>query len=97
MDDPLVDARARIDALDRQVLTLLAERASITRALRAWKATRDLPLRDDAREVEMIAARRREAERLGLSPWLAEAITRAVLATTRGLREEDQAVLARGP
>lgn len=97
MDDPLVEARARIDALDLQVLALLAERASLTEALRAWKAARALPLRDDAREAAMIAARRREAERLGLSPWLAEVITRAVLATTRGLGEEDRAALARGP
>ncbi|MFO0605872.1 MAG: chorismate mutase [Polyangiales bacterium] len=97
MDDPLADARARLDAIDRQVLALLAERAEVTRALSAWKAARELPLRDAAREAAMLAARRAEAAALGLSPWLAEAVTRAVLATTRGLDDDDRAAFARGP
>ena len=87
MDDPLADARSRIDAIDREVLRLLAERAAVTRSLAAWKAAQGLGPRDPTRE----------AEALGLSPWLAEAVTRAVLATTRGLDDDDRAAFARGP
>jgi len=97
MDDPLAEARSRIDAIDREVLRLLAERATVTRALAAWKAAHGLDARDPAREAAMLDARRREAEALGLSAWLAEAVTRAVLATTRGLDDHDRAAFARGP
>jgi len=74
MDDRLLRARRCIDAIDRAVLTLLAERAAVTRALVAWKAARGLPLRDPPREASMIAARRAMAVALGVSPWLAEAV-----------------------
>lgn len=87
----LDEARARIDEIDRALLALLAERARITRDLAAWKASTGLPLRDPARESAMLADRRAQAVALGLDPWLAEAVTRAVLASNRGLTDDDVA------
>jgi chorismate mutase-like protein len=87
----LDEARARIDEIDRALLTLLAERARITRDLAAWKASTGRPLRDPARESAMLADRRAQAAALGLDPWLAEAVTRAVLASNRGLTDDDVA------
>ena len=89
MASPLDEARARLDAIDRDLLTLLAERARITRELTEWKRSAELPLRDPEREAQMVAARRAQAQALGLDPWLAEAVTRAVLASNRGLCDED--------
>lgn len=91
MASPLDEARARLDAIDRDLLTLLAERARITRELTEWKRSAELPLRDPEREAQMVAARRAQAQALGLDPWLAEAVTRAVLASNRGLCDEDVA------
>jgi chorismate mutase-like protein len=97
MDPTLAEARSQIDAIDREVLQLLARRAAVTRSLAAWKEAHGIAPRDPAREAAMLAERCRQAEAMGLSPWLAEAVTRAVLATTRGLHDDDRAAFARGP
>ncbi len=94
MNATLDEARSRIDEIDRSVLALLAERARITRDLAAWKVAASLPLRDPAREAAMIADRRTLAASLGLDPWLAEAVTRAVLASNRGIVDDDVAAFA---
>ncbi len=91
MTSPLDDARARLDALDRAMLDLLAERTRITDALREWKLAHALPLRDRDRERAMLDARRVLATELGVSPWLAEAVTRAVLASVRGYTDDERA------
>ncbi len=89
----LDDARARIDAIDREVLSLLAERDRIARELAAWKRDHALPLRDPAREEAMLRERRAWADALGLPPWVAEAVTRVVLAANRGMTDEDREAL----
>ncbi len=94
MASPLDEARKRLDAIDRDVLTLLSERARITRDLAEWKRSAAVPLRDPEREAQMIADRRAQAVALGLDPWLAEAVTRAVLASNRGLSDEDVAAFS---
>jgi chorismate mutase-like protein len=90
----LTEARARIDAIDREVLSLLAARARITSTLLALKREEGRAAYDPAREAEMIASRRAHAEGLGLSPALAEAVIRVVLASNRGVHDDDLAALA---
>ncbi|MFO0647872.1 MAG: chorismate mutase [Polyangiales bacterium] len=94
MNATLDEARARIDEIDHTLLSLLAERARITRDLAAWKVASSLPLRDPAREAAMLEDRRAMAISLGLDPWLAEAVTRAVLASNRGITDDDVAAFA---
>lgn len=71
--------RARIDALDAQLIALLAERSTlIDRA--AWIKARDhLPARIEARVEEVAALARSRAEAAGLSPDLAEQLWRVMM------------------
>ena len=71
--------RAHIDALDEQLVTLLAQRhALIARAARI-KAQVGLPARIDARVEEVVANARRHAASRGLDPALIEQIWRQLV------------------
>ena len=56
--------RAAVDALDRELVALLARRFAYMRAAARIKPTRDA-VRDEARKAAVIAAARAEAQRLG--------------------------------
>jgi chorismate mutase len=90
MDPTLKEARTRIDAIDHQILTLVAERAEIVRTLARWKDQRGVARRDPERENVMIHDRRMWASQLGIAPWFAEALTRVVLVGTRGMTDNDR-------
>ena len=52
----LKDYRAAIDALDRELLALFAQRLSLCSEIAVWKKARGLPALDEAREKEKRAA-----------------------------------------
>jgi chorismate mutase/prephenate dehydrogenase len=78
-----------IDAIDREVLQLLARRMGIVAEVAAWKRQHAARIRDLARERDLLGDRRARAERLGLSPETVESIFRLVLLASR----EHQAAL----
>ena len=57
------EVRAAVDALDRELVALLARRFAYMRAAARIKPTRDA-VRDEVRKAAVIAAARLEAERL---------------------------------
>ncbi|HKX22758.1 MAG TPA: chorismate mutase [Rhizorhapis sp.] len=59
------EVRAGVDALDRELMLLLARRFGYMRAAARIKADRDM-VRDEARKAEVIANVRAEAVGLGL-------------------------------
>lgn len=63
---PLSDHRRRLDALDDQLLDLLAERASIAREVAVAKDERGARLRDRAREAQLLGRIARRADELGI-------------------------------
>ena len=71
--------RARIDALDEQIVTLLAERSALIDRAARIKARDGLPARIDARVEEVVANARRHAADAGLSPDLIEDIWRKLI------------------
>jgi prephenate dehydrogenase len=79
----LGETRELIDELDRDLLALLGRRALLARRAAAAKAELGLAVRDPRREAELLAARRREAERLGLDPEGVGEIFEAVLRFSR--------------
>ncbi len=85
-DDPpplLRDARERIDALDRELLRLLAQRIELAmRAARA-KAAVGRGVRDPKREEQVLSARREGAEALGLDPDATSEIFRSIMNLSR--------------
>ncbi|AUH35180.1 chorismate mutase [Paracoccus tegillarcae] len=71
--------RARIDALDAQLIALLAQRSALIDRAARIKARDDLPARIEARIEEVVTNARRHAERAGLDPDLIESIWRRLI------------------
>jgi isochorismate pyruvate lyase len=69
----MTDVRAGVDALDRQLVALLARRMGYMAAAARIKPDRG-HVRDEARKRQVISNASAEAERLGLSPALVAAL-----------------------
>lgn len=81
-DDTLSGLRARIDAVDDDLVELLVERWTLAAEAGATKRTAGLPVRDAAREAEILA--RVRARAAGRLPEAAlRAIYLEILAMTR--------------
>ena len=63
---PLPVLRAMIDALDRDLLQIMARRMSLVAEVAAYKREHGVRIRDAVREREVLADRRSRAEALGL-------------------------------
>ena len=102
MDDPLTippDShlpvlRARIDAIDHDILQLLARRNGLVAEVARDKREHALPIRDATREADLLGDRGRRARDLGLSPEVIESLFRLVL---RGSRDRQSALRAELP
>jgi isochorismate pyruvate lyase len=75
----LDDVRQRIDELDTRLTDLLAERQGLVRAAAAYKRD-EQSVRAPDRVERVVAAARDRAARSGLSPQVAEAVWRAMIA-----------------
>jgi chorismate mutase/prephenate dehydrogenase len=80
---PLPILRAMIDAVDREILQLLARRNGIVSEIALYKRGHGVPIRDHQREREILADRRERAVPLGLAPELIESVFRLVLWASR--------------
>jgi chorismate mutase len=70
MNDELEVLRAQVDALDGQILQLLAKRMDQVKVIGAYKRLRQLPALDDSRWQQASLARTELAKQLGLSETL---------------------------
>jgi chorismate mutase/prephenate dehydrogenase len=75
----LSELRTQIDQLDQRLIALLAERASLTRAVGEYKHRNRLPLYVPEREAQLLGERREQARAAGLDPALLEDILRRVM------------------
>ena len=80
---PLPVLRAMIDAIDHEMLQLLARRNSLVADIASHKREHHLPVRDPQREREIIKDRRERGQTLGLNPELLEGLWRLVLWASR--------------
>jgi chorismate mutase/prephenate dehydrogenase len=71
--------RQRIDEVDRRLLDLLEERRDLVDAVARWKTAHGAPVYVPEREAALLAARRDEAARRGLSPDLVEDLLRRIM------------------
>ena len=78
-DPILAGYRASIDNIDAALIHILAERFRITQAVGAYKAERQLPASDRAREERQIARLRKLAEEAQLDPDFGEKFIRFVI------------------
>jgi chorismate mutase / prephenate dehydrogenase len=75
----LEDVRARLSALDHQLLALIAERQTLSRQVAEAKQLEGRETRDFRREREVLMQARTTAESLGISPTLAESVLRLLI------------------
>lgn len=90
---PLPVLRAMIDAVDHEVLRLLARRYGLVGEIAAYKRKHGLAIRDFRREREIIDDRRGRAVPLGLAPDLIESLFRLILWASRDRQAALQAEL----
>lgn len=74
----MTDVRREIDRLDREIVTLLAERQNYIEQAGHIKQSRD-SVRDEARVADVIAKVRARAADVGAHPDLAETVYRAMV------------------
>ncbi|HEX4352150.1 MAG TPA: bifunctional chorismate mutase/prephenate dehydrogenase [Polyangiales bacterium] len=79
----LGELREQIDAVDRQVLELLAQRMRIVTEVANFKRHEKVEIRDGNREQQVLDARRAFAIELGLDPAPIESIYRQILLASR--------------
>lgn len=86
--------RAMIDAVDHDILRLVARRYGLIAEVAEYKREHRRPIRDVQREKEIIADRRSRAVPLGLSPDMIESLFRLLL---WGSRDRQAALRAEVP
>lgn len=90
----LDDLRRRLDEIDRQLLTLVAERQSLSREIACVKRSTGHATRDYARERDVLLGARTLASELGVSPALAEGLMRLLIRSS--LTTQERASVAAG-
>lgn len=89
MSAELSHLREKIDEVDKSLLDLLAKRLQLVAEVGKVKSLHGLPIYVPERESSMLAARRAEAERMGVPPDLIEDILRRVMRESYA-RENDK-------
>ncbi len=77
--DALKELRAQIDQVDREMLQLFAKRLQLVAKVGEVKHKHGLPIYAPEREADMLAARRQEAEKIGVPPDLIEDVLRRLM------------------
>jgi chorismate mutase/prephenate dehydrogenase len=95
-DDVTLDAlRQRVTDIDRQLISLVAERKRVSEEVARVKRATGYPTRDYEREREVILGVRTIATELGVSPSLAESLIRLLIRSSLTTQEQ-ASVVARG-
>ncbi|RUO26110.1 bifunctional chorismate mutase/prephenate dehydrogenase [Aliidiomarina minuta] len=78
-NEKLTSLRAQIDAVDSDLVTLLARRLKLTTTVGDIKSKLGQPLYVPSRERDLIAARRQQAEQQDVAPDLVEDVLRRIM------------------
>ena len=84
----LKEARESLDKLDKELITIVTERMNLVRKVAEYKKEKKLPMYDPEREKELIEARRKLAEELGINPDLVEDIFKRILEDSHRIGKE---------
>jgi chorismate mutase len=86
MPSGLDAARGAIDAIDAELIRLLARRAEYVVAVAQYKEQHGLAVTDTGREQRMLARITELAEAEGLDPGIARAVLRTIIAEFTGVQ-----------
>lgn len=92
VDQALSDLRQKIDAIDAQIVSLLADRQHVVGHVAALKKLHNLQVYHPAREEDLIFIRRQQAAKIGLSPDFIEEIYRTIIRRSRVLQTGSMAL-----
>jgi chorismate mutase/prephenate dehydrogenase len=87
-DVTLDDLRRRLNEIDRQLISLVAERKAVSAEVARVKRSTGYPTRDYEREREVILGVRATASELGVSPGLAEELLRLLIRSSLTTQEQ---------
>ena len=87
MTDRLAEIRAEIDKADQELVKILARRLELVKEVGRVKSITGTPVYAPDREKSMIAKRRAEAEKAGISPDLIEDVLRRFTRESYGAEE----------
>lgn len=76
---PINQLRKDIDAIDSQLVELLAKRNNLTRQVGVYKSQTGVPVYVPEREIELLSARKRQGESMGVNPELVEDLLRRIM------------------
>jgi chorismate mutase / prephenate dehydrogenase len=93
--EALDELRRRINAIDDQLVALVAERKNLSREVARVKRVTGRATRDYGREREVIVGARAKAQELGVSPDLAEEMLRLLIRSSLTTQEQ-ASVVAQG-
>ncbi len=88
----LEQLRTRLSAIDRELISLIAERQRLSRAVEQAKRATGHATRDYRREREVILAVRQHAEASGVSAEMAEQILRLLIRSSLATQEQARVV-----
>ena len=89
MDDPRIEElRKSIDAINRRLLGLIAERQDVSVAIAAIKAEQGLPLYSHEREAQLLSQFREDAIASDLDPDYVEELMNVVLRHSRAAQRK---------
>lgn len=84
----LEELRKKLDSIDTRLLESVAERQAVIREIAQTKQATGSPLRDYKREREVFQIARRNAERVGISPEVAESLMRQLIRYSLTMQEQ---------
>lgn len=85
----LVALRVELEAIDSDIVNLLARRMELARRIGAQKRAAGLPLQDPKREAQVVAAVARNARRAGLPEEAVRDIVWPIVAMCRRAQQDD--------
>ncbi|MCB1623538.1 MAG: prephenate dehydrogenase/arogenate dehydrogenase family protein [Pseudomonadales bacterium] len=88
----LEQLRARLNEIDRQLITLVAERQAVSRDIASAKRATGYPTRDYNRERDVLLAARSTAAELGVSQQVAESLLRLLIRSSLTTQEQASVV-----
>ncbi len=82
--------RQKIDATDKKLIALLAERAGLSVKLGKIKKREGLPVQDKKREADMLAEIEKTAKKHGLNPLFVKKLYAEILKESRKIQSNEK-------
>jgi chorismate mutase len=87
-DTKLREYRKKIDELDAEIVSLLAKRMDVVKAVGVWKKEQNIPPLQESRWQEVLSSKMKQAEEAGIDPVVVKDIFNRIHAYALVIEEE---------